>query len=272
MHSIPEERVETSIAAADDGQRTLPARRPSVLRAAFLAALPVILGYLTMGFAFGVLLVKQVPTANGWWCLGFSAGALSGSMQFASVEMLRNATSYSLAMTAVLALLINIRYCVYGLPFLRLFRCYPWYLRFFLILNLSDETYAIQASSKRHGKDQRNFITLVAAFDYCSWITGTILGAVIGSHLHFPTEGIDFAMVALFVVILTDLCRERANRFPALVGALATTVVIVPAMLLFPHLANKSLLAAMLLMTIVLVAKRPRSADGVPGGGATSQP
>lgn len=95
-----------------------------------------------------MLLVKEVPNANALWCLGFSAGALSGSMQFAAVEMLKNATAYSLVMTAILAVLINIRYAIYGLSFLRLFRCYPWYLRIFLIHALSDENFAIEASSK----------------------------------------------------------------------------------------------------------------------------
>jgi 4-azaleucine resistance transporter AzlC len=243
-------------------------RRGGVLKDALLAASPVILGYLTMGFAFGVLLVKSVPNSNGWWCLGFSAGALSGSMQFASVEMLKNAAEYTLFNTAVLALLINIRYCVYGLPFVKLFREYPWYLRLFLIQNLSDETYAIMASSTRTGKERRNFFTLVALFDYSSWVIGTILGAVIGGHLHFPTEGIDFAMVALFVVILVDLCREKQNLFPAAIGALSTIAVMVPAMLLFPRLANKTLLAAMVLMTAILVAKRPRANKTAKGGDA----
>ncbi|MGN0867858.1 MAG: AzlC family ABC transporter permease [Oligosphaeraceae bacterium] len=235
-----------------------PLRR--TLREALLAASPVILGYLTMGMAFGVLLVTSVPEANGWWCLGFSACALSGSMQFASVEMLANAASYSLLVTAALALLINIRYCVYGLPFLNLFRQYPWPLRLFLIQNLSDETYAIMASSKRTGREQRTFITTVAALDYTSWVAGTVLGALVGRHLPFPTEGIDFAMVALFVVILVDLCREKANRMPAAVGALSTLVVILPAMLLYPHLANKTLLAAMALMATILLLQRPRQA------------
>lgn len=229
------------------------------LRDALVAASPVILGYLTMGMAFGVLLVTRVEGSNGWWCLGFSAGALSGSMQFASVEMLANAPRYSLLVTAALALLINIRYCVYGLPFLNLFPTYPWPLRLFLIQNLSDETYAIMASSPRTGTEQRNFITAVAALDYASWVAGTVLGALVGRHLPFSTEGIDFAMVALFVVILVDLCRERSNWIPAAVGALSTLLVILPAMLFFPHLANKTLLAAMAIMTALLLALRPRA-------------
>lgn len=235
----------------------MPKDKP-ILHAAFTAAAPVILGYLTMGIACGVLLVQQVPAANAWWCLLFSPLALSGSMQFAAAEMLRNAASYTLFMTAVMALLINIRYCIYGLPFIRLFKCYPWYQRLFLIQNLSDETYAIMVSSTRHGRDRRNFMMLVAAFDYSSWIAGTVIGAMVGSHLPFPTDGIEFAMVALFVVILVDLCREKSNRIPAAIGGVATFIVIGLAMLFCPSLANKSLLLAMVLMTAALVAIRPK--------------
>ena len=41
-----------------------------------------------------------------------------------------------------------------------------------------------------------------------------------GRFLPFSTEGIDFAMTALFLVVLTDQCREKRNRLPAATGIL----------------------------------------------------
>ena len=46
-------------------------------------------------------------------------------------------------------------------------------------------------------------------------------GALAGAALPFSDRGIDFAMLALFLVILTDQCREADNRIPALIGGIA---------------------------------------------------
>ena len=141
--------------------------------------------------------------------------------------------------------LANIRYTVYGLPFLRAWRNYPWWLRWGLILGLTDETYAIICASPRHGKLQRCFVSCVVFFDIAYWCVGTVTGTLLGNHLPFSTEGIEFAMLALFVVILVDLCRKRENWRPAIVGGAGTAVVIAIAMAFFPGTANKTLLIAM---------------------------
>ena len=79
------------------------------VRAAFVASLPVLMGYVTMGIAFGVLVVTQVRGFHAGWTFLMSLFTVSGSMQFAAVEMLRNAPKYSLFSTAILAVLINVR-------------------------------------------------------------------------------------------------------------------------------------------------------------------
>jgi 4-azaleucine resistance transporter AzlC len=241
--------------------RTSPGRRywPTV-REAFVASLPVLMGYVTMGIAFGVLIVTQVPGFHAGWTFLMSLFTVSGSMQFASVEMLRNAPQYSLLSTAILAVLINIRYTVYGLPFLRVWRNYPWWLRWGLILGLTDETYAIICASPRHGKLQRCFVSCVVFFDIAYWCVGTVTGTLLGNHLPFSTEGIEFAMLALFVVILVDLCRKRENWRPAIVGGAVTAVVIAIAMAFFPGTANKTLLIAMAIIIGILLRHAPSRA------------
>ena len=239
---------------------TMPVRRygPTV-REAFVASLPVLMGDVTMGIAFGVLIVTQVQGFHAGWTFLMSLFTVSGSMQFASVEMLKNAPQYSLLGTAILAVLINIRYTVYGLPFLRVWRNYPWWLRWGLILGLTDETYAIICASPRHGKIQRCFVSCVVFFDISYWVVGTVTGALLGNHLPFSTEGIEFAMLALFVVILVDLCRHRENWRPAIVGGTVTTVVIAIAMACFPGIANKTLLLAMAIIIGILLRRAPRA-------------
>ena len=63
-------------------------------------------------------------------------------------------------------------------------------------------------------------------------------------------RSIDFAMTALFLVILTDQCRERRNRVYAAVGLLAS----VACALVFG--AGKMLIPSIVLMLSVLIVFR----------------
>ena len=61
-------------------------------------------------------------------------------------------------------------------------------------------------------------------------------------------RGVDFAMTALFLVILTDQIREKHNRFPAVIGAVSTVI----SLLIFG--AERMLPPAMLAMIFILLA------------------
>ena len=72
---------------------------------------------------------------------------------------------------------------------------------------------------------KRRYCLCLTALDHFYWVAGVTAGALVGSALPFPADGIDFAMTALFLVILTDQCRDGANRLPALVGGGAAVAV-----------------------------------------------
>lgn len=227
-----------------------------IVKKAFSDSLPVLMGYVTMGTAFGILLVSQVSGSNFSTAALMSFSTISGSMQFAAVEMLKNYAAYTLWLTAVLALLINIRYSMYGISLVRIFRNYPWYIKYYLIWSLTDETYALESSSRLRGKKRMYYCLSVAMFDHLYWLTGSVIGAVAGSWIPFDTTGIDFAMTALFLVILVDLLRSRINRVPALAGGVSTLAALAFFMIFFPAYINRMLLAAMLLMTAILLFLR----------------
>ena len=79
---------------------------------------------------------------------------------------------------------------------------------------------------------------------------GVTAGALAGKALPFSNKGIDFAMTALFLVILTDQCREKLNRLPALIGGGAAFVCC----LIFG--ASKMLIPSMILMITIFLACR----------------
>lgn len=69
--------------------------------------------------------------------------------------------------------------------------------------------------------DRGWFMFFVTLLNQMYWVCGTSLGALFGSFLHFNTEGIDFAMTALFVVMFLNQWQQKENRRPAMILILA---------------------------------------------------
>ena len=228
---------------------------PSILRQAFVASLPVLTGYSTMGFAAGVLLALHGGLRFSWlWAGASSAILVSGPLQFLFVDWVRSGTAY--ADVAALVICLNVRYSLYGLSLLDRFAAAPWPVRAYLVGTITDETYALQVQCPfPPGPRSTRYCLLLAAFDHAYWIFGVVAGAVAGAALPFAAKGIDFAMTALFLVILTDQCRERANRLPAVVGAVSAVVAAV--VLYFVFGSWKMLVPAMaLIVTALLLLRR----------------
>ena len=185
----------------------------------FYKTIPVLLGYLFLGFAFGLLL--QEAGYSFWWAFLSSAIVYAGSIQFVLVDFLRGGTS--LPVIAVMTLLTNSRHAFYGLSFVEKFRkmkTYPY-----MVFSLTDETYSLLCSLKTpEGMDEKKVMFLISLFDQLYWIAGSVLGAVLGQMLPFEMTGIDFAMTALFVTIFVDQWREARSHLPAVIGLCSSVV------------------------------------------------
>ena len=185
----------------------------------FYKTIPVLLGYLFLGFAFGLLL--QETGYSFWWALLSSVIVYAGSIQFVLVDFLSGGTS--LPVIAVMTLLINSRHAFYGLSFVEKFRkmkTYPY-----MVFSLTDETYSLLCSLKTpEGMDEKRVMFLISLFDQLYWIAGSVLGAVLGQMLPFDMTGIDFAMTALFVTIFVDQWRETRSYLPAVIGLCSSVV------------------------------------------------
>lgn len=193
-------------------------------KAAFVSSLPVLMGYTTMGMAAGILLARNggISHAPAWGFLT-SLTSISGALQFILVEWARNRTAF--LAVALLTFCLNIRYAMYGLSLLERFHGIGIWRKLYLIWTLTDETYALEVENKHpDGESSLSYCLLVAALDHLYWVAGVFAGALIGAALPFQTTGIDFAMTALFLVILTDQCRDKANRLPAAIGIVSALV------------------------------------------------
>ena len=226
-------------------------RKPT-LKQAFVSSLPVLMGYTTMGFAAGVLLAAESGVRlPALWAFLTSATSISGALQFMLVDWIR--TARPMLDVALLTVCLNIRYSMYGLSLIERFRGLPLAKKLYLIWSLTDETYALEVENKvPPGGDSILYCLTLAALNHFYWILGVVSGALAGAALPFPNKGIDFAMTALFLVILTDQCRERKNRVYAAVGLAASilcALIFGPGKMLIPSIV--------LMLSALVVFRRP---------------
>ena len=222
----------------------------TTLAAAFPVTVPVLMGYLAIGMAFGLML-QSIGCGVGWAVL-MSAVIYAGSGQYLGVSLL--AAGASLPQTAFLTLIINFRHLVYGLSMLEKFRGMGARK---LIFSLTDETYALLSSAKApEGVDEHDFFFAVALLDQSYWVLGSAIGSLLGSALAFDTTGVDFAMTALFLVIAVGQWRGAGSHLPALLGGAAALAGLALAG------AEDMLLPALAIIVIALTLLRPRLEGG----------
>lgn len=184
---------------------------------ALVKTIPVFLGYIFLGIAFGLLL--QQAGLSVFWAFLISLIIYAGSMQFALVGILTS--GLSLVTTAVMTLFINSRHAFYGLSFIERFKkmkgAYPY-----MVFSLTDETFSLLCSAEQPedftDREWNAALFFTALFDQCYWIAGSVAGALMGELITFDTTGIDFAMTALFVVICVDQWKTARTHLPALTG------------------------------------------------------
>ena len=193
----------------------------AILRLAFVDSLPVMMGYSTMGFVAGVLLAAKgdVLWAPAWAFLT-STLWVTGTMSIAVVPEL--AARSSVWAIAMMTLAVNFRYCFYGFSLLKRWKDVPLLKKAYLIMMLTDENYALEAAcSIRDPVRNLRYCTFLSVLNHSYWIGGLTVGAVTVCLLGMAvdpetirryTNGMEFSMAALFIVILTDQTRSWRKR------------------------------------------------------------
>lgn len=192
------------------------ANQKSELHFAFLRTVPVLLGYLCLGMGFGLML--QDVGYHFVWAFFCSLFIYSGSMQYMLVTLLSGGAS--LVYAALMTLFINGRHIFYGISFVDSFKqmgkAYPY-----MIFSLTDETYSVICSLRvPKGLNENRVKFFIALLDHGYWITGCVLGCVLGQLISFNTAGVDFSMTALFIVIVMNQWKENGTHLPAIIAAI----------------------------------------------------
>lgn len=195
-------------------------KQMKALKAALPGTIPVMTGYMFLGMAFGILL--QAKGYGFFWALLMSVCIYAGSMQYVAISLLT--TAFNPLAALIMTLMVNARHLFYGLSMLDKYKGTGKF-KPYLIFGLTDETFSILcATDPPEGVSKNWFMFWTTFLDQCYWVTGSLIGSVLGSVITFNTKGLDFVLTALFIVIFVGQWQETKNHIPAVVGVAATLV------------------------------------------------
>ena len=189
-------------------------RYTSALKAAFPHTIPIMAGFLFLGITYGIFM--NVSGFSFVYPMLTSIVIFAGSMEFVTVNLLLGA--FNPLQALLMTLMVNARHLFYGLALLEKYRI-PGLKRLYLIFGMCDESFSINCSAEPpEGVDRSLFMFFVTLLDHSYWFLGTTLGGIFGSLVHFNTEGLDFVMTAMFVVIFLEQWKKDDNHLSALLG------------------------------------------------------
>lgn len=184
------------------------------LRAAFPHTIPILAGFLFLGMTYGVFMVQSgFPF---WYPMLTSLVVYGGSLEFVIVNLLLGA--FNPLQAFFMALMIQARHLFYGISVLDKYRSLGA-KKLYMIFGLTDETFSVNCATEPPADvDAGWFRFFVTILDHLYWFTGCTLGALFGMLIKFNTQGLDFAMTALFVVIFINQWKKDKQHISALLG------------------------------------------------------
>jgi 4-azaleucine resistance transporter AzlC len=192
-------------------------------RSAFPYTLPILAGFVFLGIAYGIFMNS----------LGFGAIypilmsllIFAGSMEFVAANLLL--VAFNPINALFLTLMVNARHLFYGISMLDKYRGIGK-KKLYMIYGLCDESFSINCTVEiPKNIDKGWFMFFVTLFNHSYWVIGSAIGGIFGSHVKFNTEGFEFVMTALFVVIFIEQWMKEKKHHSALVGLGVSTVSLI---------------------------------------------
>ena len=220
--------------------------KKKAFRAALPYSLPICIGFLFIAMSYGFLMRSRGFSV--FYPMAMSAFIFAGSMEFVAVELLLSA--YAPLHAFLLTLMVNARHLFYGISMLEKYKGMGW-KKPYLIYAMCDETFSVNYTAEiPEGVGRGWFYFFVSLLDEFYWFLGATLGGILGGLLRFNTEGLDFVMTAMFVVIFMDQWLKEKHHFSAWIGLIAS----VACLLIFG--ADNFLIPTMICILVALTALR----------------
>lgn len=186
----------------------------NALKTAFPYTIPIFAGFWFLGLTYGIYM--NISGFSFWYPMLMSLTIFGGSLEFVAVTMLLG--TFAPMQTLIMTLMIQARHLFYGISMLDKFKGTGW-KKPYLIFGMCDESFSINYTADiPETVDRGWFMFFVTLLNQIYWVSGATLGGVLGSMISINTEGLEFAMTAMFVVIFLEQCLKETRPYTALLG------------------------------------------------------
>ena len=183
-------------------------------KCAFPYTIPIFAGFCFLGLTYGIYM--NVSGFSFWYPMIMSLTVFGGSLEFVAVSMLM--APYAPAQVFLTTLMIQARHLFYGISMLDKFKGMGW-KKPYLIFGMCDETFSINYTAEiPEDVDHGWFYFFVTLLNQLYWVGGATLGGLLGNLIKFNTEGLDFVMTAMFVVIFLEQWLKEKHHVSEWVG------------------------------------------------------
>lgn len=218
--------------------------------AAFPYTIPIFAGFMFLGIAYGIYM--KTSGFSPIYPILMSFFIFAGSIEFVTVSFLLG--SFDPLGVFIMTLMVNARHLFYGISMLDKYKNVGL-KKLYLIFGLCDETFSINYTTKiPEGVDKGWFMVFITLLNHLYWFAGATLGGLFGTFIKFNTNGIEFVMTALFIVIFLEQWLNEEKHFSSLTGLLISVICLV----LFKknNFIIPSMIAILVVLTLVKKAQR----------------
>ena len=220
--------------------------KTKALKAAFPHTIPIMTGFLFLGASYGIYM--NVSGFEFWYPMITSMLIFAGSVEFVTVNLLLGA--FNPLQAFLLALMINARHIFYGISMLDKYRG-TGLKKFYLIYGMCDESFSVNYTADiPEDVDKGWFMFFVNLLNQIYWVAGATIGGILGGVIVFDTNGIEFVMTAMFVVIFLEQWLKEKNHISSMLGLAISAVCLI----LFG--ADRFIIPSMAAMLIILTLLR----------------
>ncbi len=194
----------------------------SVLASAFRQTLPIILGYVPVGFAYGVL--AQKSGLSGINTILMSVLVFAGSAQLIAVGLFA-AGAAPLAIVAT-TFVVNLRHLLMSAALAPYLRAWSKTRLALFAYQMTDETFALHANRFAKGETGAGETFGINVIAQSAWVGGTVLGLAASTLItDIRPIGLDYALPAMFIALLLGQLKSRQHLAVALIAGLLSTAL-----------------------------------------------
>lgn len=186
-------------------------------------SLPTLPANIPFGFVVGAAAVQA--GFSGVQIVAMSATVFGGASQLAAIDLL--ASNAPLAVVALTAVVVNLRYTMYSAAIAPHFRRLSERWRLVCAQFLLDTTFAISVTEfeRNEDTDRLAYYLGIAAAVYVTYVAGTVAGVVFGDRMPDGLQ-LDFAVPLLFLALLVPSISDEPTAVAATVGGFVAVVAV----------------------------------------------